>query len=345
MTDENKNIENNQEENQNREECNKTWWKKLLRVNLKIFATLFIITILITLYISFKKQVVISGEMSTNGEFRNASISKINDDTYLIIDGSCGNKQPELYIESENRFIKAPFKLEHDYYLHNTLKLKNNNILIVGTNFTEIFDVNSYNFNKLENTVFSDIYKKNVVNDIFNDIFFLTDNGNIILLTTNNINGTWIYYINSKDFSLINKLFIDKFEILYIKQINENEVLLDGVNTNYIYNLKTNSVRETSLSSIKNKILKQYIKQEIRNLVHVVNMGKNTLILDNSGKGNNRKLSLKYNIIIPFPDFSYYRKEFSIIKLENNIVLIIGGTCGNSFSEYPYNKVELCISK
>ena len=27
MTDENKNIENNQEENQNRQECNKKWWK------------------------------------------------------------------------------------------------------------------------------------------------------------------------------------------------------------------------------------------------------------------------------------------------------------------------------
>ena len=33
MTDENKNIENNQEENQNREECNKKWWKKLLGSN------------------------------------------------------------------------------------------------------------------------------------------------------------------------------------------------------------------------------------------------------------------------------------------------------------------------
>ena len=30
MTDENKNIENNQEENQNRPEVNKNWWRKLL---------------------------------------------------------------------------------------------------------------------------------------------------------------------------------------------------------------------------------------------------------------------------------------------------------------------------
>ena len=30
MTDENKNIGNNQEENQNRPEVNKKWWKKLL---------------------------------------------------------------------------------------------------------------------------------------------------------------------------------------------------------------------------------------------------------------------------------------------------------------------------
>ena len=27
MSEENKNIENNQEENQNRQECNKSWWK------------------------------------------------------------------------------------------------------------------------------------------------------------------------------------------------------------------------------------------------------------------------------------------------------------------------------
>ncbi len=29
MTDENKNIENNREENQNRQECNKKWWKNV----------------------------------------------------------------------------------------------------------------------------------------------------------------------------------------------------------------------------------------------------------------------------------------------------------------------------
>ena len=29
MSDENKNIENKQEENQNREECNKKWWKNV----------------------------------------------------------------------------------------------------------------------------------------------------------------------------------------------------------------------------------------------------------------------------------------------------------------------------
>ena len=30
MTDENKNIENKQEENQNKSEVNRSWWKKLL---------------------------------------------------------------------------------------------------------------------------------------------------------------------------------------------------------------------------------------------------------------------------------------------------------------------------
>ena len=38
MTDENKNIENNQEENQNRQECNKKWWKNVgLKPNLRTF--------------------------------------------------------------------------------------------------------------------------------------------------------------------------------------------------------------------------------------------------------------------------------------------------------------------
>ena len=36
MSDENKNIENNQEENQNRQECNKIWWKNVgLKPNLR----------------------------------------------------------------------------------------------------------------------------------------------------------------------------------------------------------------------------------------------------------------------------------------------------------------------
>ena len=33
MTDENKNVENNREENLNRQECNRSWWKKLLGLN------------------------------------------------------------------------------------------------------------------------------------------------------------------------------------------------------------------------------------------------------------------------------------------------------------------------
>ncbi len=38
MSDENKNIENNQEENQNREECNKKWWKIVVfKPNLRTF--------------------------------------------------------------------------------------------------------------------------------------------------------------------------------------------------------------------------------------------------------------------------------------------------------------------
>ena len=36
MSDENKNIENNQEENQNKPECNKKWWKNVgLKPNLR----------------------------------------------------------------------------------------------------------------------------------------------------------------------------------------------------------------------------------------------------------------------------------------------------------------------
>ncbi len=40
MSDENKNIENKQEENQNRQECNKSWWENVeLKPNLKYFIT------------------------------------------------------------------------------------------------------------------------------------------------------------------------------------------------------------------------------------------------------------------------------------------------------------------
>ena len=50
MSDENKNIENKQEENQNRQECNKIWWKN---VGLKPAYSLIVFFVLVFLAIYY----------------------------------------------------------------------------------------------------------------------------------------------------------------------------------------------------------------------------------------------------------------------------------------------------
>ncbi|MCR5261616.1 MAG: hypothetical protein K6C94_07230, partial [Candidatus Gastranaerophilales bacterium] len=56
---------------------------------------------------------------------------------------------------------------------------------------------------------------------------------------------------------------------------------------------------------------------------------------------DNYLFNIKINKIEKINSFEYWRRNFSTIELPNGNVLIVGGSCGNSESHYPYNEVEM----
>lgn len=55
----------------------------------------------------------------------------------------------------------------------------------------------------------------------------------------------------------------------------------------------------------------------------------------------NMVYSKKKNELIPINDFKYPREEYSTILIPDDKIIILGGTCGNSASHYPFNVVEI----
>ena len=112
MTDENKNIENKQEENQNREECNKKWWKNVgFKPNLRTY--IFILIILLFIFFLLTKSIkIINNNTNKNNLHSNVSNKKpisvkLNDDKNLFIRiDQLENKDlyiSELKTESQNQ--------------------------------------------------------------------------------------------------------------------------------------------------------------------------------------------------------------------------------------------------
>ena len=160
MSDENKNIENKQEENQNRQECNKSWWKKFCGLKLtsvqqnKIFVKvqnkgkkqkIFIIILVIfstflivnNLYVSemirFKK---IFSTNKTNINDNNIYI--VGNDKYLVLNDS--NKIENKYYNNFNYFSEYEEKIKNRTIVKWKYKEIKNNWF---NKFFEQYDVNN----------------------------------------------------------------------------------------------------------------------------------------------------------------------------------------------------------
>ena len=329
------------------------WCKRHFSFLLKL--SFLIIVILSVISFLPQKRIFEYGQMAGNGEFKSASVTMLNEDNYLVVDGKCGTLQPEIYNLKENKFYKTKNKIPYEYmpWGHSSLKLKNGNILIVvnnhfitkygDKNFVLIYDSNKQTFTPYENTDLS----KSYFNVDFSALLS-ANNGNILLFNKNEKNKTTeVSYFSLKDFSLIQTNKIDNFELFEAKQINENDILLYGKNgINYIYNIKDNSCKISEAYEVNPKL--QLLKESNYPLgweKPIFLSNGDIVFFDTFMNGKKIKPNMVYskskNKLIRINDFKYPREDFSVILLPDDTILIFGGTCGNSASQYPFNNVEI----
>ena len=195
MSDENKNVENNQEENQNREECNKKWWEKLLglKPTYKCCLILFLIAfIVIIAYVCIKvfsdipdkgKWIVAPVEMSKKRSFATANL--LPDGNVLIMGGEDNSADTaDIFDPNQMKIVKTIKLSDKRYFGYSAITLKNGDVFVAGgyifpekrvpfiTNTTMLFDYKKYLFKETEPM-------KEHPSDIKT---FLLENGHVLIL-------------------------------------------------------------------------------------------------------------------------------------------------------------------
>ena len=366
MSDENKNIENNQEENQNRQECNKIWWKNCwVKTQPTIFICLFLLLNII----------VLCGYVKVNGEkniekmeivdFENLkenklhyfgemimprikhSVIQINETMFLIVGGInkfgikrintgklpyerdvpiTGNYNAELYNLSDNKSRIVGDRFKTYSYKLN--ELNSTDILLTGVN-SIIFNKNKEQFN-INEDLFpqnSRIEDKQIL--IFNHYIILGE-GHVDA----GIPFCWIYDINEKNINMI-KHYKNNEEIsnLRLVKLNENEFLL----YKYLY-LRWGGTSKLYIQkySLKDKaFIQNCVHDGVGSLVNIVPITNNLILISGcevqAGNLSNFKLELF--------DMSKNKslKKYPVNKLLE-FVQINNKTFISSDAEYIFNK-------
>ena len=369
MTDENKNIENNQEENQNRQEFKKKWWEKLLGLKptygLKKWLELnltnvFYGIICILLFVSFtsfslKTPENTLNDIPENGKFVedcNASknytsggIFNVGNNRYLIV--GCINILDRKYYTYplprkmvglefyDNQYKKITKRSDNLlYFIIDAVQLNNGNIFIqttdeTGKNYFAIIDKNTFEINK----VFSheDLFKDQSSNI---DWHFINLSKNKIVLINGLQHSTYIFDADNntlKKAPEYNKEILDRTAIVPL-DINRY-IVFEGI---------PRYKKEHSLIEIcdinKNKCFTQksklYQSKTLPNLFKT-NDNKILIIGDKRNESNTIELFDPVNdtieIIGQLPNDKVFSRSYTQLKDGN--ILITGGEKGIMFKE------------
>ena len=277
MTDENKNIENNQEENQNKLEGNKSWWKKLLTLLTILFFCMLFSELNINKIFNIKKYEdtpkVEEGEWETIDntgiiprEFPAAHL--LPDGNILIVGGSSetfrnwpmyiGNQSgeipdiAEIYNPTTKKVIKIIPLPDKRYSHFSSISLKNGDVFISGGTDYNYMPPNFHNTAKIfdaKKYIFKDV--KPMAYKTANHNSILLDNGHILILRC-------ISNFKKKDNSNYQIYDPNKNNYYYTKNIphaawvNTNWMKLNNGNIlifsgrSYIYDVKKNTFEKTT---------------------------------------------------------------------------------------------------
>ncbi len=264
MTDENKNIENNQDENQNRQECNKKWWKN---VGLKPAYSLIVFFVLVFLAIyyiyennifKFRHNVFVKGPKMHF--YHNGPAVLMNDGNILVIGGD--TKQAEIYDYKKNKFVLTKGEMNYKRkYGATATTLENGNILITGGSYfikndkgqikkevvfdsAEIYNPQTQNFTPISKMSFPRT----------RHIAIPIENGNVLIFDGQDKREKTVHEIEEFDiktntFKVINKINIDNLYWTHFVKIDTDKILLigykDGTSSppyKYLYDYSKNNI-------------------------------------------------------------------------------------------------------
>ena len=205
MTDVNKNIENNQEENQNRPEVNKNWWRKLLclmgtdHIN-PTYRLILFFSILVLFFFIYEQYKI----------FNFKKMSK------------------EQHIETSIKTGDMKFPRSN----HSCITLNNGKILIIGgNNGIELFDPRTGKYSIIDKTI------EDINGSLQNSI--LLPNGNVFIAgyyIFNTQNNKILKIKNANEFISKNNLSMQSMDAIYPVLISENNVLVFGDNIPFFKN-------------------------------------------------------------------------------------------------------------
>ena len=292
MTDVNKNIENNQEENQNREECNKKWWKKLLGLKptyrLLFICFLLLVFSIVTIVIFNKKNNANVKDTKykftkigkTNSMYHNGSndVFAIGDNKYIIF-GAENKTRMEKYST-----IPFPEKLVHIeifdyttkkikevtppilYPIVDCVQLKNGNIFFIGKtvdlkSYFAIFDINTFEIKELG-------LEKNLIDSTENSLYQLANGDVLIYIGCSNkapylSDSLYLFDSNNLNFKKVAELKIKRVSYSVI-QLNDTDILVVGgaIPSKYYYKEKLLDIELCNIKTTKCKILNAKLSQK-----------------------------------------------------------------------------------
>ena len=231
MSDKNKeNIENNQEENQNKSEVNRSWWKNVegLKSTYKMFYILFLIFLLIVInniwrielnifkFRNYNQNIRVTKftKMKEARAFHNASF--LSNDEILITGGfdnrnGKGSKTTEI-LNIKDKSIKMGPDMNLEHYGHVQITTKNGDIYIIDTNGIELLSIkDNSKFNLISENLHLDKNKKSRMLYLASAVLLPDDN--ILAIIANTIyDKPQTYLVNTKTKS-VKQVFIENNKI------------------------------------------------------------------------------------------------------------------------------------
>ena len=348
MTDENKNIGNNQEENQNRQECNKKWWKN---VGLKPIYGIFCVLIGFILYYNIAAESnIVYNFLKYTYEINSRNTCKI-DKIFTKKSNNINILENNILNNIDIEYIKVK-SMNIPRYLPTLISLKNGKILVYGSEDTfntypklkqqkynpqytypEIFDIKTKSFKTLP-----------ILKYKLGDIYYELKDGNLLFFDDFQVtlfdikNETFRKFAEGiKEIKETKRNANPSFCNIYLIPYSDNFIFISSIGTKKNYDkINVNYEIEWLIKyNIKSKTYKKIDFKKPVNFTNYIVINKQVIFI--SEKSSDIYIyNIELNKFIKKGSLIFKEKEISLRKVSNNQVLVL-----SHFNKKPIQMITL----